>query len=317
MRFVIVLVLFVLSFSTAGITQDTQSGGIFSGSGVAIGAHGDILTNSHVVEDCKKITVRFPSGKSEPASLISRDQKNDLAVVQVKNVVSSVAAFRDGGPLRAGDMVVVSGYPLSGLLATTPNVSVGIVNALAGLGDDSRYLQISAPVQPGNSGGPLLDASGHLVGVVTAKLNAVGIARFTGDIPQNVNFAIKAEVARAFLDSRGISYQTVRSEQQLATADVGDIARPFTAYIECHRALRPVVTGNPPPSKVPSGPPPSQVRSCAETAREFEGRVAVFNAKCTGVGSVSQGALYRECAGEKASLATEQAQICARCPGCK
>src|SRR5713226_8512167 len=173
MRLALILVLFILSFPTAGITQEAQSGEIFSGSGVAIGAHGEILTNSHVVEDCKKITVRFPSGKSEPASLISRDQKNDLAIVQIKNVAPSVAAFREGGPLRAGDMVVTSGYPLSGLLATAPNVSVGIVSALAGLGDDSRYLQISAPVQSGNSGGPLLDASGHLVGIVTAKLNAV------------------------------------------------------------------------------------------------------------------------------------------------
>jgi hypothetical protein len=92
------------------------------------------------------------------------------------------------------------GYPLSGLLATTANLSVGNVSALAGLDDDSRYVQISAPVQPGNSGGPLLDASGHLLGIVTAKLNAIRVARFTGDIPQNVNFALKVEVVRTFLD---------------------------------------------------------------------------------------------------------------------
>ena len=89
-----------------------------------------------------------------------------------------------------------------GFWPATTNLSVGNVSALAGLGDDSRYLQISAPVQPGNSGGPLLDASGHLVGIVTAKLDA-RVARFTGDVPQNVNFALKAEVARTFLDSKG------------------------------------------------------------------------------------------------------------------
>jgi S1-C subfamily serine protease len=94
--------------------------------------------------------------------------------------------------------LVSLGYPLSGLLSSDANVSVGNVSALAGLRDDSRYLQISAPVQPGNSGGPLLDASGHLVGIVTAKLDAVRLARFTGDIPQNVNFALKTEVARTF-----------------------------------------------------------------------------------------------------------------------
>jgi hypothetical protein len=100
--------------------------------------------------------------------------------------------------------------------------------------DDSRYLQISAPVQPGNSGGPLLDAGGHIAGIVTAKLDAALVARFTGDIPQNVNFALKAEVARTFLDSKGISYQSAHSDVQLPPADVGDIARPFTVEIECY-----------------------------------------------------------------------------------
>jgi Trypsin-like peptidase domain len=142
--------------------------------------------------------------------------------------------------VRAGDPVVALGYPLSGLLATTVNLTVGNVSALAGLGDDSRYLQISAPVQPGNSGGPLLDASGHLVGIVTAKLDAALVARFTGDIPQNVNFALKAEVARTFLDSKGIAYQTAHSNQQLSPADVGEIARPFTVQIECQQPDRTV-----------------------------------------------------------------------------
>ena len=193
-----------------------QAADISSGSGVVIGAHGEILTNAHVVENCAQITVRSSSGDSTAAPLVARDEKNDLAVVRSKLPLSSVAVFRDRGPVRAGDAVVVLGYPLSGLLATSANLSVGNVSALAGLGDDSRYLQISAPVQPGNSGGPLLDASGHIVGIVTAKLDAALVARFTGDIPQNVNFALKAEVARTFLDSNGIAYQTdVRRNLQL------------------------------------------------------------------------------------------------------
>src|SRR5208282_79302 len=161
-----------------------QGARIASGTGVAIGAKGEILTNAHVVEGCQRISVKFASGHSEVAELVARDEKNDLAVVRLtgtNNRPASVAMFREGAPIRPGDAVVALGYPLAGLLATTANLSVGNVSALAGLGDDSRYVQISAPVQPGNSGGPLLDASGHLVGIVTAKLNAEHIARITGD----------------------------------------------------------------------------------------------------------------------------------------
>ena len=203
------------------------------GSGVVFGAGGEVLTNAHVVNNCTKITIGASSASA--ATLVASDEKNDLAVVRGNVHLSSVIAFREGKPVRAGDVVVAVGYPLSGLLATTPNVSVGNVSALAGLGDNSRYLQISAPVQPGNSGGPLLDASGHLVGIVTGKLNAAAVQRFTGDIPQNVNFALKAEVARTFLDSKNIPYQNAPSQQQLSPADVGEIARPFTVQVECEQ----------------------------------------------------------------------------------
>ena len=227
-----------------------------TGSGIVVGARGEILTNFHVVEGCENITVQLPLKKVETATLIARDQKNDLAVVQIKTPPASVATFRGGPSLRAGDTIVALGYPLSGLLASTANLSTGIVSALAGLGDDTRYLQISAPVQPGNSGGPLLDASGHLVGIVTSKLNAVRVARFTGDVPQNVNFAIKGEIARAFLDSNGINYQTTQSSQNLSVAEVGDVARPFTVFVECKQAVpRSIAAVKHPPNQPP---PPTQ-----------------------------------------------------------
>jgi S1-C subfamily serine protease len=135
---------------------------ISSGSGVVINAKGEVLTNAHVVENCQSITVRLAPGNSEVGVLVASDEKNDLALVRLKdnrNPPSSVAVFREGAPVRPGDTIVALGYPLSGLLSSDANVSVGNVSALAGLRDDSRYLQISAPVQPGNSGGPLLDAN--------------------------------------------------------------------------------------------------------------------------------------------------------------
>jgi lipoprotein NlpI/S1-C subfamily serine protease len=234
LKLALVVVLTVL----INVVSAAQAAETVSGSGVIISVKGEILTNDHVVGACQTITVKLTSGNSETAAVVERDERDDLAVVRltnINNLPASIASFREGIPLRAGDTIVALGYPLSWLLATDASVSVGNVSALAGVADDSRYLQISAPVQRGNSGGPLLDAGGHLVGIVTSKLNALRMARFTGDIPQNVNFAIKAEVARTFLDGKHIAYQTAQSDQQLSPADVGDIARPFTVYIKCER----------------------------------------------------------------------------------
>jgi len=129
---------------------------ISTGSGVVIGKKGEILTNSHVVEACQTITVKLASGNAQPGALVARDERNDLAVIRLSGTdnysPASIAVFREGLPVRAGDAIIALGYPLSGLLATEANLSVGNVSALAGVGDDSRYLQISAPVQPGNSG---------------------------------------------------------------------------------------------------------------------------------------------------------------------
>jgi hypothetical protein len=96
-------------------------------------------------------------------------------------------------------------------------------------------MQITAPVQPGNSGGPLLDMSGNVVGVVVAKLDALKVAEVTGDIPQNVNFAINASVARTFLDAQSVDYETAASEEALSVSRVAERARRSTVLVECLR----------------------------------------------------------------------------------
>lgn len=111
----------------------------------------------------------------------------------------------------------------------------GNVTALAGLDDDSRFPQISAPVQPGNSGGPLFDRNGNVVGVVVAKLNALKIASATGDIPQNVNFAIKASVAIGFLDAQRVTHLDRQIAGTLSTPDIAAQAQALSAQVVCIR----------------------------------------------------------------------------------
>jgi S1-C subfamily serine protease len=136
--------------------------------------------------------------------------------------------------VRLGEMVAAFGYPWRGLLSTTGNFTLGNVTSLTGLRDDTRYLQISTPVQPGNSGGPLLDASGNFVGVVSAKLNALFIMAATeGDIPENVNFAIKSSVAATFMESNGVSFSTGVLGAALVPADLAEKAKAISTPVLC------------------------------------------------------------------------------------
>ena len=206
-----------------------------SGTGFVITKTGHVLTNAHVVNECNGVRVRSPGDTPIAADVVAKDGQNDLAVIKTSKPLSRVAAFREGPGVHQGDSVVVYGFPLGEALAAEGNLATGNVSALAGLANDSRQLQISTPIQPGNSGGPLVDMSGNVVGIVVAKLNALAMMRLTGDVPQNVNFAIKASVARSFLEANGIDYQTSRSGESLQTAEVADRTRKFTVKVECLR----------------------------------------------------------------------------------
>ena len=212
-----------------------RSGPDASGSGFVVSEDGNVVTNRHVVSGCRSVSVRTDSSRGLPARVIALHPRSDLAVVRADASFGSVASFRIGRPIRAGDDIVAVGFPLAGLLADEPSVTTGSVNALAGIHNDPAVLQMSAPVQQGSSGGPLFDASGNVVGVVVTKLNARIVAEETGDIPENVNFALKADVARSFLDELAIGYRTSPSTERLTNADVGDIGRRVTVMVECYR----------------------------------------------------------------------------------
>jgi S1-C subfamily serine protease len=203
-----------------------------SGSGFFV-APGVVLTNKHVVRGCSTLRVRADSGRTFRADVSIADPTVDLALLNVDGKAPEIASFRAGEQPRSGEDVVAVGYPLSGLLADQVNVSTGTINALAGMYNDDRVLQMSAPVQPGSSGGPLFDASGNVIGVVVTKLNAKVVAEAMGDIPQNVNFALKANTARAFLDANRIPYMVAPSLAQRTHADIGDIGRRVTVLVEC------------------------------------------------------------------------------------
>jgi S1-C subfamily serine protease len=206
-----------------------------SGSGFVVSKSAHIVTNNHVVTNCVGDIHGNLAGQA-PVKLrvVSTDEENDLALLQgaKKFKEKDIATIR-ATAVNSGDQVVAIGYPLHGLLTSDMTVTTGIISSLAGLHNDTRFLQISAPVQPGNSGGPLHDSSGNVVGVVSAKLDALRMVKATGDIPQNINFAIKTGALRDFLDNSSVPYQTADAGSEMKTADIASAARTYTMLISC------------------------------------------------------------------------------------
>jgi len=204
-----------------------------SGTGFLINPSGYILTNNHVIADCVgDIHGNLTAENPMKLRVVSADETNDLALLQAPARFRE-AAFIRGTAVHSGEPVVAIGYPFHGLLTSDFTVTNGIVSSLSGVLNDTRFLQISAPVHPGNSGGPLLDMSGNVVGIVAEGLNQLAFAKATGDIPENINFAIKTGAVRDFLDNSGVAYQTAEPGADLKAAQIASNARAFTMLVSC------------------------------------------------------------------------------------
>jgi S1-C subfamily serine protease len=211
-----------------------------SGSGVVVSAN-RVLTASHVIDRCTAIEAVF-EGKRYPAQLLAQDTKNDLGVLQVQTMPATrTAIVRHKAVI--GETIMAAGYPLSGILSSDLTVTTGNVNSLAGLADNQNQLQISAQVSPGNSGGGLIDKSGNLVGLVVSKLDVLRLAAITGDMAQNVNFAVKPEVIKSFLDTNNIRVSAIDSGSRLEPEVLAQRAREFTVKLECKSKPPIILTG--------------------------------------------------------------------------
>lgn len=208
---------------------------VSSGTGFVV-APRQIMTNQHVAAGCTAMTARTPGGQDIPATVIAVDEQRDLALLRTESDAGPILSFRRSTAVRRGENVVTYGFPLAGLLSSGPTLTTGDVSALAGLGDNPRQIQISAPVQQGNSGGPLLDLHGQVIGVIVSKLNAQRIAQATGDIPQNVNFAVKHTEAIDFMREHGVQPQLDEPSGPLrSAAEIGEVANASTLFLRCLR----------------------------------------------------------------------------------
>jgi S1-C subfamily serine protease len=182
------------------VSTTSAKGGV-SGTGFLLSRGGFLATNWHVVADAKNISVAFLGwNNSAKAEVVIRDMVNDLAVLRVTDPAALTGTCAEmpfqlasSNGVTLGEHVSTVGYPLTSMLGSNPKFSEGVVSSKSGLQDDPRSLQISAQVQPGSSGSPLFDPDGNIVGVVVATLDPAGVYHADSAIPQNVNFAIKAD----------------------------------------------------------------------------------------------------------------------------
>ena len=219
----------------------------WTGSGFMARKDGYVVTNHHVIANAKEIWVAIPGKSGEfPATIVADDSLHDLALLKIPGtsdydilpVVSSDSA-------QVIDEVYVFGYPLGEILGEKVSVSRGQINAIRG-----RYLQIDAAVNPGNSGGPVVNSGGEVIGVVHAKINAAYILEATGQLPERINEAISSSQVLASFATQLVAQQG--NGPQLSREDL--VARGSKATVLIKVVSNATLT-DVPPTPVPTPVP--------------------------------------------------------------
>lgn len=170
-----------------------------SGTGFFITEDGFLITNKHVVEGSRQVRLSTSKGLID-AQVIKVDAANDLALLKAEGTYPTLPVTTSRGA-KLGASVSTVGFPNIGMQGLAPKLAKGEIASLTGASDDARYFQISVPLQPGNSGGALVDEQGNVVGVVSAKLNASVAFNASGSLPENVNYAVKSSFLLSFLEA--------------------------------------------------------------------------------------------------------------------
>ena len=219
---------------------------IFTGTGFFVSKMGHVMTNAHVVQNCNKVTIGDNANKQVPAEIINTDRSNDLALLKLSTLEMASAESKSliqklgivvvplasegllrSEDVRLGEKVLVAGYPFGDAFSNTIKVTTGVVSATRGPGDDSGEFQLDAAVQPGNSGGPIYDRSGNIVGVVVSRLNKQMFKS------ENVNFGIKASTVRQFLISSGLPSKKSERTEEKSNEQLAEIAKNQALMVIC------------------------------------------------------------------------------------
>lgn len=202
-----------------------------TGTGFFINAGGQLLTAAHVQRDCTVLEAR-KDGKAFPVTRRAASELLDVAVLDSTQLAHAALPFRTGQKIVLGESVTSVGYPLQGLLSESPNLTRGNVSAMSGIKGSYGEFQFSAPIQPGNSGGPVVSDNGELLGMAVGTLNGKFLVD-KGLLPQNVNFALDSTYVARFLRREKIAFDEISPKGTGEMKTANDAALGATVQLAC------------------------------------------------------------------------------------
>ena len=199
------------------------------GSGFFINANGHIVTNEHVIDGCEEVKLH-----NKKLAIIAKDGRNDLAVLKSDAYPTEYLTFKSQDASLADD-VIAAGYPFGDSFSSSLKVTKGIVSSIVGIDNDASRIQIDAALQPGNSGGPIVNPAGEVIAVSVSKLDAGFTLENFGVLPENTNFGIKVSTLKTFLNSQSISFTENKISEE---ASLGKLLNNTTVPLTCWKRLK-------------------------------------------------------------------------------
>lgn len=200
-----------------------------TGTAFMLNDDGYLMTNEHVVGGCQRVKV---GGRS--AQIVAESEQFDLALLLASALSGQPSLPLAPNPATLNENIVAAGFPLQDVLGGL-NVTQGSVTSMTGMRGDGIHFQMSAPIQPGSSGGPVVDEFGNVVGVVVALLSPNMTDAERPTIPQNVNFAIRGEIAQLFLTQNNINFSRGNEQEARRPVEIGSLVREATYPVRCER----------------------------------------------------------------------------------
>jgi len=194
-----------------------------SGTGFFVSRQGHMITNNHVIDECNNIKM-FYGGKDFPAEVLAFDKINDLAIIKA-NIQPDLIYSVSDNDAELLEEVIVAGYPLGKKISASIKATSGTITALSGLGDNYSEFQTDAALNSGNSGGPIINQKGNVIGVAVSKWQEQGVESF--------NFGIKSSVLNIFANANGLKFLSP-NYRTMGKKDLGKLITKATVYLECY-----------------------------------------------------------------------------------